>query len=298
MTLLSQLVDYSHSLHSRPVRCSSCLNACHGGCEQCLDAIHMRGEIREYNCANIVHFYVCKYIYKYSSEIDRLFAVMRSINSLDQYNILSIGSGPCTELVGILNYMERSSVSKNVVYLGIERNPIWSDIHTKLKSLIRQGSLSVKFKILNADIFNAISTIRFGSMHWKPNILILNYVISDMVKNGSHMGNFIRSIVDKIIPHMPVGSSIIINDINHNQQARDYFDALESAISEKYILQVNRGHFVNNIRQYYRYGTQRPTNTITQTPPSDIISKYSPWTFCSSAHMILNIIGERPDQSL
>ena len=241
---------------------------------------------------------MCKYIYKYSSEIDRLFAVMRSINSLDQYNILSIGSGPCTELVGILNYMERSSVSKEVTYVGIEKNSVWSDIHTKLKSLLRQSSIPIKFKILNADIFETIGRIRFGNHNWSPNILILNYVISDMVKNGAHMGNFIRGLVDHIIPQMQAGSSVVINDINHNQQARDYFDALERALGEKYLLQINRGHFVNNNRAYYRYGTQRPTNTITQTPPSEITLKYSPWTFCSSAHMILNIVGERSNQTI
>jgi hypothetical protein len=293
MTVLSQMVDYADSLYSRPRRCTSCPNTCHGGCEQCLDYIHMRGEMRDYNCSNIAHFYVCKYIYKYSSEIDRLFAVMGSVNSLDEYNILSFGSGPCTELIGVLSYMERLSVSKKVTYLGIEKNSIWNDIQDKLKSVTRGLTFPVKLKIVDDDIFNAITRIRFNRLTWKPNILILNYVMSDMVKNGADMDAFIREIVQKVIPHMPIGASIIMNDINHHTAARNYFDDLSAAINAKYLIGVNKGHFDNNNRWTYPYGTKRSTNAITQAIPSNIALKYSSWAFCSSAHMIVNILGER-----
>jgi len=212
---------------------------------------------------------------------------------LDEYNILAVGAGPCNELIGVLNYMERSAVSKKVTYLGVEKNNIWQAVQGNLKSIVRGLAFQVNIKIIDDDIFNVIARIRLNRMAWKPNLLILNYVISDMVKNGANMDFFIEEIVQKIIPNMPIGSSVILNDINHNTKARDYFDKFAAAVNEKYLIEINKGHFVNNNRWYYSYGTRRSTNSITQTIPANIVLRYSPWAFCSSAHMIVNILGER-----
>lgn len=195
--------------------------------------------------------------------------------------------------MGILNCMERLAISKEVTYLGIEKNEVWHNIHKKLKSSVKEMPFPVRMKIIDDDVFTVINQIKFNRSKWKPNILILHYVISDMVKNGARMCTFINDIVDKIIPYMPFGSSIIINDINHNTAARNYFDDLARTTNEKYVIEVNKGHYVNSNRWTYPYGTQRPTNAITQTIPDGIAFKYSSWAFCSSAHMIINIISER-----
>ena len=93
---ISQLVNFCNSRYDRSSKCTDCDEQC-VGCERCLDNMHFLRTQRRYECGNISDFYVCKYVYKYASEIDYLLDSVNFHNLLNEFNdyrILSIGCGP------------------------------------------------------------------------------------------------------------------------------------------------------------------------------------------------------------
>ena len=266
-------------------KCPNCQNDCQGGCEQCLDAIHFSKIDREYNCSNIAHYYTCKYCYKYSSEIDILISKLQSLKSYPTFDVLSIGCGPCTELVGLHRCMRRAGYSKPLTYMAFEMNEIWKPIHAFFKTVLPDRA-DFNLKYSYTDAFKSIPRLDLARIDWRPNILILQYVISDMDKAGMPINEFIDNVLINIVPHMPLNSYIILNDINH-WKARRWFEYLKKQFCSTYNYWLYRGHFSNNNRAAYEYGTQHPTNRLSCQVDPDIDRKYNPWKFCSSAHLVL-----------
>jgi hypothetical protein len=138
-------------------------------------------------------------------------------------------------------------------------------------------------KYIYGDIFTLKNVTKF-----KPNILILQYLLSDMKANNMNIEEFLNKMISYVIDVMPQNSFIIINDINHNIQARDYFDFFIKILHEKYHIQENKYHFHNNNKEYtHKYGTMYENNNILMDIPENINEKYSPWEFCTSAQTII-----------
>lgn len=272
-------------------RCDNCINQCQGGCEQCLDAIHFSRVDRPYNCSNIVYFYTNKYCYKYSSEIDILMSKLKSLKHYDSFDVLSIGCGPCTELVGVHRCMNRSGYNKPLTYVAFEMNKIWEPVHSFYKQYFSNDGPN-RLRISYTDACQSIPRLNLDALEWRPNILILQYVLSDMNKAKMPIRTFIDSLMDNVISHMPLFSYVIINDINH-WKARQWFDYLETKFSDKYKVWRYKGHFSNNNRKAYEYGTLHPSNRLSCTIDRTIGVKYNPWNFCSSAHLVLKKRGMR-----
>lgn len=283
-----QLIDICYNSYSRTGRCLDCPNSdCMGSCSTCLDEIHMNRIKRRYNCSNITYCYVCKYLIKYSSEIFHLFTNYHALNNLNELNILSIECGPCPDLFGIIRWMQANSRYLNIKYRGFDLNNIWGAIQNKLIDLSKQSPLNIDIKIYNKNIFTIYKKLKEWRGLLPVNILIMQYVLSDMVANNNGVDPFLQRSIDLIIKRMPTNSFIIINDINHNTQARNYFEKLISLLNhqEKYI--PTRYHFVNNKRpKYFKYGMQHPDNGLFLDVP-DYISIHNPWTFCSSAQLVI-----------
>lgn len=96
---INQIVNYcsSNYVDKRDKRCNGCQNDCSGSCKNCLHNIFWGKKIQRYNCSNIVNFYVCRYIYRFASEIEYILNKVYSFNLLKRLDILSIGCGPSTD---------------------------------------------------------------------------------------------------------------------------------------------------------------------------------------------------------
>lgn len=271
-------------------KCDECDNDCKGSCKDCLEDMHY-GTKRKYNCNNLVNCYVCKYIFKYSSEIEILIRECDWINQLSDYNIISIGCGPCTDLFGFINYIEKTEEIKPVKYWGIDHSYNWIIVHEKLKKIVTGNN--IRFRFLYHDVFKFIDKLNLDNYKWRPNILIFQYVISDFVKVKTiqDVNTFIDQVINYILKYMPSGSLVIFNDINHNTKARDYFEYFSSKISHHRKINIERYHFHNNNKpnNYWHYGTQHSNNDTTIEIPEEVILQYSPWQFCSSAQLVLKM---------
>lgn len=283
--LIDDLLEFCDaSNQEQTVKCDTCGNpdSCRS-CEQCLDDIHFRRVTRDYDCTNMAFCYVCKYAFKYSSEIEYLVRDIPELRNLPKFYIMSLGCGPSTDLFGFRNYIERNGLQKEMVYVGVDYNPIWKPVHQYLSS-----TQAVQVRYIYQDIFGVIRKLLISESTWRPNILVLQYVISDLVAKDRDMNLFSSQVTSEIVQRMPVGSFVVINDINLNTQARDYFEEFQRSLQRASIrMHVSRYHFENRNRNYWRYGDQHPENDVLISIPPKFYAKYHPWEFCSSGQMVI-----------
>ena len=97
--------DERHNCKSNN-RCDDCSYGqfCPGDCAKCLEYIHYPSHAetnapkRKYDCTHMADFYMCKYSYRYTSEIIYALEWMPSLSSEKNLKVLSFGCGPCTDL--------------------------------------------------------------------------------------------------------------------------------------------------------------------------------------------------------
>lgn len=280
---ISQIVDFCKDRYDREERCADCEEQC-TGCENCLDNMHFLRTQRRYECDNISDYYVCKYIYKYASEIDHLLDVVNIhelLNDFQEYKLLSVGCGPSTEFFGFLSNMLRHRIEKTIGFMGLDFNNVWESIHQHISNVIVPTLDNVRVRFSYRDGLDYLHNYPLAAT--PPNVLLLQYVLSDIQGHGGDVAQFINDIAINVVPSMPVGSVIIINDINH-YNPRDHFDRLHNLLNATHT--AARYHFANNNRFPYQYGHRHENNNILYAIPRDVIG-FNPWTFCSSAQMIL-----------
>ena len=157
-------------------------------------------------CSTIGFTYFCQFYNKYSSEVYYTLKTYNEIHGINfnEYKILSIGCGPCTELLGFLKYYEDNDTNNTPVsFTGIDINLNWQSIHNKWKEILDKES-SVKF-IINPS-----------SISYSPNILLLNYVLSHVSqyntqKEQSEFFEYIATIVKT----MDSNSIILVTEENN-----------------------------------------------------------------------------------
>ena len=198
-------------------RCEDCSNICQGSCEKCLETIHF-GDNRRYNCQNMINYYVCKYTYKYSSEIAHVFFENKLIDEMSNINIVSIGCGPCTDLIGIKEYIRQQRLNIKINYTGVDLNKQWYNIH----NFIKNSNDNIEAEFIYDDIFNVFENLNRDK---KYDIVFLQYFLSDMIKynDKNQMDKFVDNFVSKVVSKLKNNSLVIINDINY-KNTRDYFD--------------------------------------------------------------------------
>lgn len=208
MAELNNLIQYCIRQYKQPKKCRSCVNEkqCDNSdnCYKvCIYKIHrFSNKTLHYNCPNMLYCYVLKHFYRYASEIESAFE--RHFNgSHGHINIASIGCGPASELFGILDYKERNPQSTfSFDYIGFDLDDIWQPIWTYADNRFA----NVHF--LKQDFFEYYKT------HTMPDVVILNYMLSDMAKYyPDSMPQFLDRLM-AFIDSMPYGM-VIVNDITY-----------------------------------------------------------------------------------
>lgn len=279
---INQLVQFCHNSYERNGVCQGCENECKNSCLACLESIHdVNNRNRTYNCRNIVFCYTCKYIYRYSSEIEYLLREYSLVfNNVRRLRVCSVGCGPCSELFGLHNFKTRNNLNFEIDFTGFETNQIWQPIHSQITKILDCDS-----RFVYGDIFEY-----YDNQIELPNIIVLNYLLSDILRtNNEDFANFINSLCD-LFRRMP-NSALIVNDINLGKnitQVRAHFDPLITRLqAENDIRYVSRFHFANSQRWFATYGTLHDNNQLATKPMAEIEASYSPWLECRSAQFII-----------
>lgn len=145
-----------------------CNVECGINCKDCLDDIHWhRNEYRdEYNCERLLDYYVCRYSYKYCSEI--IYALDElDLSAYPYFHILSLGCGGAPDLMAFEYMQYRQKIS----YCGLDKNIFWKKIHNFIEDNFEGGS--VKF-YQNIDVLTYFENHDLN----RCNVIVIQYLIS------------------------------------------------------------------------------------------------------------------------
>lgn len=295
--LIDEIVSFCNSQYSHADTehiCESCQHEeCSQSCKKCLEEIHYpyrypNGK-KDYDCCNLIYFYMCDYTYKYASEIWYLLRKSEVIKSIETFRILSIGCGGCPDLMAFESYLKENGQRKKISYLGIDKNELWSPIHNEIKNY---RSNLIRTSFCYDDALELLSRKRVNS----ANVLVLQYVISHFYNTGQicKIELFYERLIENIILRKEKGKPfvILINDVNSNNRGRDLFESLCKKLADAGMHGSYAKYYFNYRIQndYQRYGEEHTSNSLLYDMPSNL-SKYEPWKYCSSAQMIIEISG-------
>ncbi len=183
---------------------------CHDGdCNECLHHIMRSADTSfHYPCKRITYHYMLRYTNRFASEITHLISLL-DLSAFDKINIVSIGCGPASELWGFFKALELQSHPIPINYIGYDLNSIWGDIQAEIERRFEQTIHNVKF--FHQDIFDNFQ----GFPNDESSILVLNYILSDMVKyqDLNIIEEFLQSIVNLVLRTNI--KRILFNDINY-----------------------------------------------------------------------------------
>lgn len=275
----------------RSTRCASCSYGiyCPHDCEKCLEYIHFPQRApaaRRYDCKRMMDYYVCKYVHKYTSELIYAFSMLRDIQEKRHLKVLSIGCGPCTDLLALYFLHNQGTYSfESLDYCGVEIDTeIWSNIHDDLWTMLPQ---EWSLRIIPEDICNYVNTLL--QQEWKPDLIVLQYVFSDMQKHTEPqmMSTTIRELA-QFVDSCERNTYVVCNDINLSidyNGGRDYFDQLYRRMRTR--ATAHRFHFNNsNKDNHYEYGNEYVSNALVLSPENNL-SYYQPYKSCASAQLII-----------
>ena len=261
---------------------------CNGAhdCEGCLRKIHYGGS-KHYNCPYECYFYVMKYFYQYASEITiGCFKApnngMQDLVNKPEINVVSIGCGPSSELYGIKlwQYVKGSKAKLN--YWGFDTNPAWMELQSLNKGIFSQDNIQYP----QDDAFS------FMEEPGDTDILILNYVVSDIYKhNPDYSDEFLRKIAG-LINDKKIGY-LITNDIYLTYSSGTAYAFLRHLAKHHGKLETNpnevfRCYFDNNNEYRKAFGVYSQFNGICFTQQVDL-SAIGPHTQCRSMLEVLKV---------
>lgn len=123
--------------------CDDCINVtrCKHDCKECLDDIHYHNNsLRfDYSCRKILDYYVCRYSYRYCSEIRYALQEVE----LDKYSDLNILSLGCCGVADLMAFDEVCSEKTNEYY-SLDINEYWDTIRKQICYFFR-----LQYKIFN-----------------------------------------------------------------------------------------------------------------------------------------------------
>lgn len=293
--LLYKLIEncsYRDEFQSNHEQCTNCSygTCCPRDCQSCLKYVHFPQNapaLRKYDCIHMADCYYCKYAYKYASEIVYGLRRFSDIQKKKKLKIMSVGCGPCTEL-GAVDYLKKQGVLNydELQYRGIDPlENVWRRIWNNIKEYFGEG-----IEFYPNDILQLVDIII--KHNWVPDVLIFQYVFSDMYKNSDEeeIIHFINKLANFLDSYEEKPIYILGNDINLSKNmggGREMLDVLESRIQSPKI--VKKMHFNNdNKDRHYEYGDEYNSNAlIFDNIPDEIRNAYNPFESCSSAQILI-----------
>ncbi len=205
-------------------QCSHPSGKCSGSCLKCSEEVnyHRPGGRTNYDCQKFMYYYVCRYSWKYCSEI--MYALEQiDLSAYPAYNILSIGCGGAPDLMA---FEKIRSAWDEVFYKGYNINPYWEPIHNAINQYANEkDNFNSEFKI--KDIFEVLSEKEPSVHHY--NVIVLEYFLSHFLQhNVKQVGEkLFESLIANILANRLDNSPFLflINDIDHFE-VRDCFDIL------------------------------------------------------------------------
>ncbi|HRC79894.1 MAG TPA: hypothetical protein PLF27_00775 [Sedimentibacter sp.] len=268
---------------NHPIKCS-------GGCEKCLDEIHFpdsydNGKL-EYDCINILNYYVCKYSNKYCSEIEYALEQSEIIKSFNEFNVMSIGCGHSPDLMALEFYRDKHNLKIPIDYIGYDNNRLWEDIHNEIKKHGKKNNIEVSFEY--EDVIQYFNEYYVAGI----NMIFMQYIISYFYNTNQidEIDCFFEDLID-VVKRKREKLIIIINDVNSCYRGRDYFLNFYNIIRNNNLHgRIIQRYFDYKIKsRYQRYGTAYYSHKILHNINDELRERYNSAVNCSSAQLIIEV---------
>lgn len=289
--LINSIVGFSKNQYEKKHsagHCSHCTKKCSHDCKLCLEQVHYHKENgkSDYDCINMIHYYVCCYTFKYASEILYLMKKSNLMKQLDEYNIMSFGCGASPDLMALEKYNEY--YNKPINYIGVDTNRLWSDIHNEIKKYMYDKNAYADFTY--NDAFYVVENNTCTNI----NVIVMQYFISHLY--NTHQINELDIFFDNLIDNVILKNNrrepviIMINDVNSINCGRDCFINLFNKLNERNIhCTIRKSYFeYDGINQHQFYGEQNSTDRLLFDVP-DEFSDYPVWRRCTSSQLLIEI---------
>jgi len=286
--LLDEIVGYCDNQYINyhgNCGCETCNHEdkCSGNCYTCLYQIHFPdrflGKIikHKYDCQKMMYFYVCQYSYRYATQILYAFNRYRdTIMNMNKIRLMSLGCGGCPDLMAIEKFCHDNRYTGDIAYKGYDINTLWRPIHSEVKKYCDNNNIQRTF--IENDV------ITYFSKYYVPNvnIIVISYLISSLYNTGqiSKIDTLFTEIRDNVVKRKKSGEKllIIINDINHNIKARNYFKNLYDILKRENNLSVRCEYVYFDTGDLYskqKVGSAYSSRDFLFTPDVNIQQKYS-----------------------
>ena len=276
--MIQELVSHCSSCYDLEVGKVPFANAHCVSCVDCLKEIHFNhNSDRKYDCPAMCHYYVCQNIYRYASST----ALPLSLGIMQYCARPGVSA---STLVAFEEYHKRYQLSFEFTYEGFDTNKIWEPVQNYVKS-IASNPENITFHDTNVfDYYEQSDT--------KPDLIILNYVLSDMLNHEKEEFESFLSRLEEFVKGLP-SCAILINDINlgmNDSQPRKYYSdiykmTLKHTQPGKFV--ARGGHFKDSKKNYFQYGVERPHSNMLFDIPDEISSKFVTNTECHSAQLLI-----------
>lgn len=296
--LIHDIVNYCNlEFNSKKMqhRCYDCNHPSHcpGNCKKCLEEVHYpskhpNGKI-DYDCQTMIYFYVCDYINKYASEMLYLIRRSTKLENINNYHILSIGCGAAPDLMAFEKYIIENQSNKTIEYFGIDKNPLWKNIQTKITEY--PSNIITNSNFMCTDVMEYLSSNSINSL----NVIVFQYVISHFYNTNQIdlIERFFTDIVNNVVATKNLNEPLIIliNDANSCYRGRNYFMDLTNTLSKSgYHGTYMQFYFDYNIKHScQRYGEMHLSNDVLFNLGEFDLQQYVPWDYCSSAQLLIEI---------
>ncbi|MDD6826635.1 MAG: hypothetical protein PUE12_11125 [Oscillospiraceae bacterium] len=296
--LINNIVNYCNTEYNNidtSCLCKDCNHPskCTGSCKLCLEQVHYPNRYsngkRDYDCENMLNFYVCDYINKYASEMLYLLRKSEKLKELDEYHVLSIGCGAAPDLMAFERYIAEEDSKKEVRYFGIDKNNLWGNIHNMIRFYRNDIIAYSDFIYVDAMEYFSSNTLD------DTNVIVFRYVISHFYNTNQiqYINEFFMNIIDKVVERKCPGEPLIIliNDTNSCNRGRDHFLKLKDELQSRGYHGLCRNYYFNyriqNLAQ--RFGEMHENNKVLFDLSCYDLNQYEPWTECSAAQLLIEI---------
>lgn len=297
MSLLRTLTDFCADKFYKYGDCTHCSHPsgkCSGSCLVCSEEVnfhHTNGR-KDYDCQKFLYYYVCRYSWKYCSEI--MYALEHTdFTEYPACNILSLGCGGAPDLMA---FEERMPIIKDdtiqISYSGYDANPYWTPIHEKIEEYVQQLP-NITAQFYNRDIFEVLSSNENLSA-CSYNILVLEYLLSHFPpdKREYLSDKLFDKLIEVVLPNRLKNSPFlfIINDINYKEVCPCFDTLLEKLNRAGYDVSYKKFHFNNDKQINYNDGsTLYLLNQNKFSIPDEIKNDFNCAIKCSSAQLRVEV---------
>jgi len=226
----------------------------------------------------MLYCYILKHFYRYASEIESIFERFFSKCKGHNLPIASIGCGPASEFYGIIDFIENNPKNNiTFTYTGLDVDDFWKPIWDYTEKNFPNAHF------VKEDFF------QYYTNHDKPEIIIINYMLSDMAKyNQPEIQTFLDNLLS-FIESLPYGM-IIFNDITFES---DGFDTaygclhyIDKNLRGKPLYEIMAGSYKKlPLKQKY-FGKRIPDSSI-KMPITKIPFDIEPFSVCGSLQYII-----------